>query len=134
MYLSVYLYVGSIPHDSDSKFHISLSEWSFTICPMPYDRKEDVLSVSLKHLSLVHLSIHLPTYSYIQTSSICSPIYSAIHPSNSIFNHSSRQPVDGKSFLLSITDFNRSIHICVIFRLVDANAAQWYNRPIDSSQ
>ena len=30
-----------------SGFPSSLSEWSLTICPLPYNRKENVLSVSL---------------------------------------------------------------------------------------
>ena len=30
-----------------SRFPLSLSEWSFTICPMPYNRKWNVLSASL---------------------------------------------------------------------------------------
>ena len=28
-------------------FPLLLSDWSFTICPMPYDHKQNVLSVSL---------------------------------------------------------------------------------------
>ena len=30
-----------------SRFPLSLSEWSFTTCPTPYNRKENVLSASL---------------------------------------------------------------------------------------
>ena len=32
-----------------SGFPFSLSEWSFTICLTPYNRKQNVLSVSSKH-------------------------------------------------------------------------------------
>ena len=31
----------------DSGFPLSLYEWSFTICPTPYNRKQNVLSASL---------------------------------------------------------------------------------------
>ena len=34
-----------------SRFPFSLSEWSFTICPMPYNRKLNVLSVSIGYTS-----------------------------------------------------------------------------------
>ena len=33
-----------------SGFPLSLSEWSFTICPTPYNRNENVLSASLNIL------------------------------------------------------------------------------------
>ena len=41
------LLIGKSRQCGGSGFPISLSEWSFTICPMPYNRKQNVLSASL---------------------------------------------------------------------------------------
>ena len=41
------LLIGKISLCGGSGFHLSLSEWSFTIRPMPYNRKQNVLRVSL---------------------------------------------------------------------------------------
>ena len=37
----------SSPCSVDSGFPLLVSEWSFTICPTPYNRKQKVLSASL---------------------------------------------------------------------------------------
>ena len=37
----------SSPCSGSSRFPFSLSEWSFTVCPTPYNRKKNVLSASL---------------------------------------------------------------------------------------
>ena len=52
------LLIGKSSLCGGSGFPFSLSEWSFTICLMPYNRKYNVLSVSLNKtvpLSLVLL-------------------------------------------------------------------------------
>ena len=41
------LLIGKTSQCGGSGFHLSLSEWSFTICATPYNRKYNVLSVSL---------------------------------------------------------------------------------------
>ena len=41
------LFGKSSPCSGGSGFPFSLSEWSFTICSTPYNRKENVLSASL---------------------------------------------------------------------------------------
>ena len=41
------LLIGKSSLCGDSGFHLSLSEWSLTICPTPYNRKQNVLSASL---------------------------------------------------------------------------------------
>ena len=41
------LLIGKSSLCGGSRFPLSLSEWSFTICPTPYNRKWNVLSVSL---------------------------------------------------------------------------------------
>ena len=42
------LLIGKSSPCGSSGFPLSLSEWPFTICPMPYNRKiKNVLSVSL---------------------------------------------------------------------------------------
>ena len=41
------LLLGKSSPCGGSGFPLSLSEWSFTICPTPYNRKENVLSASL---------------------------------------------------------------------------------------
>ena len=41
------LLIGKSSPCGGSGFPLSLSEWSFTICPMPYNRKYNVMSVSL---------------------------------------------------------------------------------------
>ena len=41
------LLIGKSSPCGGSGFHLSLSKWSFTICPMPYNRKQNVLSASL---------------------------------------------------------------------------------------
>ena len=47
------LQIGKSNHISGgSRFPLSLSDWSFTICPTPYSRKYNVLSVSLNKKSL----------------------------------------------------------------------------------
>ena len=43
------LLIGKSSLCGSSRFPLSLSEWSLTICLMPYNRKQNVLSVSLKH-------------------------------------------------------------------------------------
>ena len=39
--------IGKSSYCGSSRFHISLSEWSFTICLTPYNHKYNVLSASL---------------------------------------------------------------------------------------
>ena len=41
------LLIGKSSPCAGSRFSLSLSEWSFTICLMPYNRKYNVLSASL---------------------------------------------------------------------------------------
>ena len=41
------LLIGKSSLCGSSGFPFSLSEWFFTICPTPYNRKENVLSASL---------------------------------------------------------------------------------------
>ena len=41
------LLIGQSNPCGSSGFPLSLSEWSFTICPTPYNRKYNVLSASL---------------------------------------------------------------------------------------
>ena len=41
------LLIGKFSLSGGSGFPLSLSEWSFTICLTPYNRKQNVLSVSL---------------------------------------------------------------------------------------
>ena len=41
------LLIGKSSPWCGSGFPLSLSEWSFTICPTPYNRKQNELSVSL---------------------------------------------------------------------------------------
>ena len=41
------LLIGKGSPCGGSGLPLSLSEWSFTICPMPYNRKYNVLSASL---------------------------------------------------------------------------------------
>ena len=41
------LLIGKSSPCGSSGFPLSLSEWSFTICPTPYNRKQNVLSASL---------------------------------------------------------------------------------------
>ena len=41
-----------------SGFPFLLSEWSFTICPMPYNRKYNVLSASLNKTFLPPFKLH----------------------------------------------------------------------------
>ena len=41
------LLIGKSSPCGGSGFPLSLSEWSFTICPTPYNRKKNVLSASL---------------------------------------------------------------------------------------
>ena len=43
------LLIGKSSPCGGSGFHLSLSAWSFNICVTPYNRKENVLSASLKH-------------------------------------------------------------------------------------
>ena len=59
MYYSVYgmmhikeslLIIGKSILCGGSGFPLSLSEWSFTICLTPYNRKKNVLSVSLNKI------------------------------------------------------------------------------------
>ena len=40
----------SSPCSCGSAFPLSLNEWSFTICPTPYNHIKNVLSVSLKNV------------------------------------------------------------------------------------
>ena len=44
------LLIGKSSPCGGSGFPLSLSEWSFTICPTPYNRKYNVLSATLKLL------------------------------------------------------------------------------------
>ena len=44
------LLLGKSSRCSGSRFPLSLSEWSFTICPVPYNRKKNVLIASLNIL------------------------------------------------------------------------------------
>ena len=68
-----------------SGFPFSLSEWSFTICPMPYNRTKNVLSASLneKHFHFhyitfsesllvldVYIHLYLKTYAFYRTIEI----------------------------------------------------------------
>ena len=39
-----------VAHVVAAGFPLSLSEWSFTICPTPYNRKSNVLSASLNKI------------------------------------------------------------------------------------
>ena len=41
------LLIGNSSPCGGSGFSLSLSEWSFTICPTPYNRKQNVLSALL---------------------------------------------------------------------------------------
>ena len=41
------LLIGKSSPCGGSRFPLSLSEWSFTICPTPYNRKQNVLNASL---------------------------------------------------------------------------------------
>ena len=48
MHIKEYLLlIGKSNPYANSGFSRSLSEWSFTMCPMPYNRKYNVLSASL---------------------------------------------------------------------------------------
>ena len=53
------LLIGKSSPCGGSRFSLSLSEWSFTICPMPYNRKYNVLSASLNK---IFPSFFLPGY------------------------------------------------------------------------
>ena len=46
-------------------FLLSLSEWSFTICPTPYNRKQNVLSVSLNKIFPSFLAADLRRGSHV---------------------------------------------------------------------
>ena len=60
------LLIGKSSPCCGSGFPLSLSEWSFTICPTSYNRKQNVLSASLNKTFLsFYLSI-LPTYAQHQ--------------------------------------------------------------------
>ena len=50
-----------------SVFLLSLSEWSFTICLTPYNRKQNVLSVSLNKTLLLQLDLCMSMHSEIQS-------------------------------------------------------------------
>ena len=52
------LLIGKSSLCGGSGFHLSLSEQSFTICLMPYNHKENVLSASLNKSFLSFLSFH----------------------------------------------------------------------------
>ena len=49
------LLIGKSSPCGSSGFPLSLSEWSFTICPTPYNRKWNVLSASLNKTFLSFL-------------------------------------------------------------------------------
>ena len=54
------LLIGNSSPSGGSGFPLSPSEWSFTICPTPYNRKYNVLSASLNKACpsfLVHLRL-----------------------------------------------------------------------------
>ena len=53
-----------IDKSSDSGFPLSLSEWSLTICLMPYNHRYNVLSVSLNK-TFLSLSLSLSLYSIL---------------------------------------------------------------------
>ena len=55
-----------------SGFSLSLSELSFTICPMPYNRKQNVLSVSLNKIFPSFLK---PVFKTCLVSNILMSIY-----------------------------------------------------------
>ena len=52
------LLIGKSSPSDGSGFPLSLSEWSFTICPMPYNRKFNVLSASLNKISFLNIIIY----------------------------------------------------------------------------
>ena len=50
-----------------SRFSLSISEWSFTICPMPYNHKQNVLCASLnKKMSSFHPHCYCCYYYYFK--------------------------------------------------------------------
>ena len=57
------VHIRSSPCSSISGFHLSLSEWSFTICPAPYNRKYNVLIASLNKT----IPTYLPLYDILFT-------------------------------------------------------------------
>ena len=75
------LLIGKSSPCGGSGFPFSLSEWSFTICPTPYNRKYNVLSASLNktfpflsinadtQVSKTHYSSH--TLTLIHTLCVC---------------------------------------------------------------
>ena len=59
------LLIGKNSPCGGSGFPLSLSEWSFTICLMPYNRKRNVLCVSLNKTFLPFLHF-LPVCNFMQ--------------------------------------------------------------------
>ena len=71
----------SVLYSGASGFPLSLSEWSFTKCPTPYNSKYNVLSASLNktfHFFLPN-SLHTHTYIHIQTYMHNTYIHAHIH-------------------------------------------------------
>ena len=57
-----------------SGFPLSLSEWSFTICPKQYNREQNVLSASLNKIFPSFLLMSVKNLTLLPTLSISSPI------------------------------------------------------------
>ena len=53
----------SSPCSGGRVFPFSLSEWSFTICPTPYNRNKNVLRVSINNKNKIP-TFFLPNYCY----------------------------------------------------------------------
>ena len=65
------LLIGKSSLCGSSRFPLLLSEWSFTICPTPYNRKYNVLSASLN-------LTFLPSFGYVsyEVRSMCGQLLS----------------------------------------------------------
>ena len=75
------LLIGKSSLYGGSGFHLSLPEWSFTICLTPYNRKQNVLNASLNKTFPSFLSPR-PTLNQIVTTRPCWTNYSLLQCSN----------------------------------------------------
>ena len=68
------LLVGKSSPCGSIGFPLSLSEWSSTICLTPYNRKQNVLSVSLNKTFPSFFYMHRPTYRISHTTAFVTPV------------------------------------------------------------